>query len=309
MHCRSVDVDPDAMSEALLNCCQNALRYTGDEKQIAMRAASKRDNEVHHHRSTTGPAFRSHEQCAHLREILSRRRSGATRTSRASGLGLAIVHQIVRAHRGRSHRRERHRQGRDVSHLLPAALPREQSRNGRDHPDRRGRSLDLARPADEPRARGLPPVAAHDGEEALELARSHKPDLIVLDLMLPKLERARRDPRSCAPTIPTRRSSCCRRRIKRATRCWRCRSAPTTTSPSPFGVAELIARIRAALRRRRRRGARRRRSTALRRRDARRARGGAFSSRAARSSRRRASSTCSLFLARASGHRVSRASS
>ena len=35
---------------------------------------------------------------------------------------------------------------------------------------------------------GYQVVAAHDGEQAIELARSGKPDLILLDIMLPKLD-------------------------------------------------------------------------------------------------------------------------
>jgi len=39
-------------------------------------------------------------------------------------------------------------------------------------------------------------IIAHDGKEGLALARREKPDLIVLDLMLPEMERLRCVPRS-----------------------------------------------------------------------------------------------------------------
>jgi len=34
---------------------------------------------------------------------------------------------------------------------------------------------------------GFKTICAHDGEEGLAMMRSHKPDLVLLDLMLPKL--------------------------------------------------------------------------------------------------------------------------
>lgn len=51
---------------------------------------------------------------------------------------------------------------------------------------------------------GLHVIAAHDGAQALELAREHRPDLCVLDVMMPKLSglevlaRLRDDPRTAS---------------------------------------------------------------------------------------------------------------
>src|SRR6185503_16200138 len=44
-HLPYVDVDPDAMTEALINVLQNALRFTGPDKELRIRAV-KRDKEV-----------------------------------------------------------------------------------------------------------------------------------------------------------------------------------------------------------------------------------------------------------------------
>src|SRR5215211_3392829 len=64
---------------------------------------------------------------------------------------------------------------------------------------------------------GYQVLAAHDGRQALDLTRQRRPDLIVLDLMLPSVdgldvcrilraESARR--LSCSPPEPPRTTSC-----------------------------------------------------------------------------------------------------
>ncbi len=35
---------------------------------------------------------------------------------------------------------------------------------------------------------GFRTVSAHDGEQALEMVRSHRPDFVILDIMLPKID-------------------------------------------------------------------------------------------------------------------------
>ena len=85
---------------------------------------------------------------------------------------------------------------------------------------------------------GFKLLAARDGEEGLRFARQHKPDLIVLDLMLPK--------RSGAEVIRELRA-------EEADKVLALSQGADDYLAKPFGVAELIARIRAALRRRRRR--------------------------------------------------------
>jgi two-component system phosphate regulon sensor histidine kinase PhoR len=95
-----VDVDPDAMSEALLNVMSNALRYTPrDKKEISVRAV-KRDKEVVITISDNGPGIPQHEQ-SRIFEKFYRVVDPALPDVDGTGLGLAMVHHIVRAHRGR----------------------------------------------------------------------------------------------------------------------------------------------------------------------------------------------------------------
>ncbi len=99
-HLPMIDVDPEAMSEALLNVVSNALRYTpADKKEIMVRAA-KRDRDVVITISDNGPGIPQHEQ-SRIFEKFYRVVDPALPDVDGTGLGLAMVHHIVRAHRGR----------------------------------------------------------------------------------------------------------------------------------------------------------------------------------------------------------------
>ncbi len=94
-------------------------------------------------------------------------------------------------------------------------------------------------------------VAAHDGEEGLKLARTHKPDLIVLDLMLPKmsgmdvLRAIRAEDHDTSIVILSSKD-------QEGEKVLALSLGADDYMTKPFGVAELVARIRASLRRRRR---------------------------------------------------------
>jgi len=94
-----VQVDRDALAGALLNLLQNAFKYTGDDKQIALRAWSEgkwvkvsvRDNGVGIPRRERKRIF---ERFYRVDNLLTRETEG-------SGLGLAIANRIIRAHGGK----------------------------------------------------------------------------------------------------------------------------------------------------------------------------------------------------------------
>jgi len=95
-------------------------------------------------------------------------------------------------------------------------------------------------------------VAAHDGDEGLRFARSHKPDLIVLDLMLPKMSGLDviRTLRAEDPDTPILVLSA---KDQEGDKVLALSLGADDYMTKPFGLAELIARIRASLRRKRRR--------------------------------------------------------
>jgi two-component system alkaline phosphatase synthesis response regulator PhoP len=96
-------------------------------------------------------------------------------------------------------------------------------------------------------------MVAHDGEEALRLARGHQADFMVLDLMLPRLGgidviRALRTEGADMPILVLSAKG------EEADKVLALSLGADDYMTKPFGVAELVARIRAALRRRRRDG-------------------------------------------------------
>jgi DNA-binding response OmpR family regulator len=98
---------------------------------------------------------------------------------------------------------------------------------------------------------GFRTVAAADGEEALRLAQTQRPDLVVLDLMLPKIDGLEviRQLRAQAQDVPIVVLSA---KGDEADKVLALSLGADDYVTKPFGLAELIARIRAALRRRRR---------------------------------------------------------
>lgn len=94
-----VDIDREAIAEALLNLIGNAYKYTGSDKRIEV-AAESRGKRVAIAVIDNGPGIPKHEwrrifdrfyQTGHL---LSREKGG-------SGLGLAIARRIVDGHKGK----------------------------------------------------------------------------------------------------------------------------------------------------------------------------------------------------------------
>jgi two-component system phosphate regulon sensor histidine kinase PhoR len=95
----SVEADVEAMAEALLNVMQNALRFTGEKKEIEVAVQSD-DKEVIIRIADNGPGIPKHEQ-RRIFEKFYRAIDPALPNVEGTGLGLAIVHLVVRAHNGR----------------------------------------------------------------------------------------------------------------------------------------------------------------------------------------------------------------
>jgi DNA-binding response OmpR family regulator len=98
---------------------------------------------------------------------------------------------------------------------------------------------------------GYEVFSAHDGETALALAREHQPQLIILDLMLPKISgweicRELRQDRSLSRDIPILMLTA---RGEEADKVIGFDVGADDYVVKPFGMRELLARVRALLRR------------------------------------------------------------
>jgi len=94
-----IDVDRDAISGALLNLLQNAFKYTGETKRIALRVLTDGDGVVIEVEDN-GVGIARREQ-RRIFERFYRIDSLLTRETEGSGLGLSIAQRIVQAHRGK----------------------------------------------------------------------------------------------------------------------------------------------------------------------------------------------------------------
>jgi DNA-binding response OmpR family regulator len=101
------------------------------------------------------------------------------------------------------------------------------------------------------RLEGYDVVGAADGEEGLRLWRQHHPDLIILDLMLPKRDgiEVLREIRAADPDT---RILIVSSKDHEADKVLGLSLGADDYVPKPFGLAELLARVRASLRRARR---------------------------------------------------------
>jgi signal transduction histidine kinase len=93
-----VDADPEAVGQAIENLLTNAMKYSGERKQIAITAGRRRDSvfcRVEDH----GLGINA-ETMQHLFEKFFRD-PGVPRRIQGVGLGLAVVKHIMESHGGR----------------------------------------------------------------------------------------------------------------------------------------------------------------------------------------------------------------
>ena len=112
-------VDPEAIGDALLNLLQNACKYTGPEKKIAVTARADGPT-VFLTVSDNGPGIARADQ-KRIFEKFYRAKDPLDRTIEGSGLGLSMVKHIAKAHGGRVTVASQPGQGAAFTLALPAA--------------------------------------------------------------------------------------------------------------------------------------------------------------------------------------------
>ncbi len=117
------DVDPDRVVQVLGNLLDNALRHTppGGEVVVRLEFGAQRD-EVRVTVRDTGPGI-PEEHLPNIFERFYRADRARTRTDGGSGIGLAVVKQLVEAHGGRVWAESRPGEGTTFGFVLPVAGP------------------------------------------------------------------------------------------------------------------------------------------------------------------------------------------
>ena len=102
----------------MLNLIDNAIKYAADGKKIDGHAASASGDRIVLAVRDWGPGI-DPEEHERIFERFYRARAVRLKPIRGSGIGLALVQHIARAHGGEVTVDERARRGLDVQHLAP----------------------------------------------------------------------------------------------------------------------------------------------------------------------------------------------
>jgi len=93
-----ITADPDAIQQAILNLLTNAMKYSGDSRDIDLRATERQGQAVIEVQDR-GLGLTPDEQ-THIFDKFYRAPSHASLLIAGTGLGLTLVAHIVQAHHG-----------------------------------------------------------------------------------------------------------------------------------------------------------------------------------------------------------------
>ena len=241
----SLVADRTALSQAVANLIDNAIKYSGDSRKISVRASNE-GQFVTIAVEDRGIGIKK-EDIGRIFERFYRGGDELTRTVKGSGLGLTLVKKIIEAHGGRVRVASEVGKGSVFSIDLP--LPAE----------KKGPLMNsilivedeetiLMPLEDNLKLEGYKVACARDGQEGLSMARERPFDLIVLDIMLPKMDgfevckRLRQD-RVMTPILMLTAKS------QEIDKVLGLELGADDYMTKPFSSRELLARIKAILRR------------------------------------------------------------
>jgi len=191
--------DARRVQQVLVNLLTNAVKFSPEQGRVIV-AAHVQDERVVVSIQDFGrgmsPDFR-----ARLFSTFEHAQSALTRESQGAGLGLAICRRIVEAHRGEIRVESEEGKGSTFYVSLPAVnedtdLAALDTKSGA-HAPAVGAGLILIVDDDEDVTRvisyvfesqGHRVIVAHNGEEAIDLAQRYHPDMLTLDLLMPKTD-------------------------------------------------------------------------------------------------------------------------
>jgi CheY-like chemotaxis protein len=193
-----LDADPVRLTQVVSNLLNNASKYTEPGGRIAL-SAERAGGEAVVRVTDTGIGI-DPDLLPHVFGLFTQSKRTIDRSQGGLGIGLTVVKSLVEMHGGSvSVRSDGPGKGSEFTVRLPAIdTPAESGEDGvRDCPAVDGRRI-LVVDDNVPGARLLGRLleklgrheirTVHDGEAALEAAEAFRPDLILLDIGLPKLD-------------------------------------------------------------------------------------------------------------------------
>lgn len=190
--------DPKRIEQLLVNLLSNAIKFSTLNQKVIVSGRVE-DQMVVVSVQDFGRGMKK-EFLERLFGKFEHDQASLTRESQGAGLGLAICRHIVDAHGGRIWAESEEGRGSTFYFSLPAA-------------ERQGATLLLAGRLANPRlatprlilvidddedvarvisyvfeSQGHRVISAHNGREAIELARRHRPDMLTLDLVMPDID-------------------------------------------------------------------------------------------------------------------------
>jgi signal transduction histidine kinase len=193
--------DPVRLAQIIGNLLHNAAKYTGDGGEITL-AATGMDAHVEVSVRDTGIGI-SPEAMPRIFELFTQIPSDRVSTTGGLGIGLALVRALVELHGGEIRASSRGQdQGSEFTVRLPVlnaqapSLEAAQPTPKTETPMQVRRNILIADDNQDAleslalmlRMEGHEVVCASDGEEALLLAGQRKPEIVVLDVGMPKLD-------------------------------------------------------------------------------------------------------------------------
>ena len=194
----AVKADAGRIEQVLLNLLSNAVKFSPKDGRIIVCA--RHEGEMVHVSVQDFGRGMTPDFIRRLFTKFEHAQGALTRESQGAGLGLAICKHLVEAHGGKIWVDSAEGDGSTFHFTLPtiAVTPAEQEPKAVQEPAvHPGGKLVLVIEDDPDAARiiayvfeslGHKVIAVHSGNEAIEVARRHNPDLLTLDLGLPDMD-------------------------------------------------------------------------------------------------------------------------
>ena len=196
-----IRADQRKFKQILMNLLSNAIKYTPNEGMITIRGILSKDQIIQFEVADTGVGIASEDQAMIFSEFqqADRKRDGQLG---GTGIGLALARRLVEMHGGEIGVESTLHVGSRFWFTLPSAYENLVDLSESDYIRRvsvvrsGGNKILVAEDNDVNLALLLDLLSIHEhdvvvarnGREAVDLARSHKPDLILMDIAMPILD-------------------------------------------------------------------------------------------------------------------------